>query len=322
LLWLGCELPRLILPSLGSLEVAAAEFVRFLAIAKRGKAATQFDGGSKDQQEGELTRSITYLRDTTGLGVRALPTFPHNLERRPKLNKSMTEVPALPSAPAPRRVSLSGLLDSVGVLAGLATILAWVGPWFWLFELASQFRVQLAGVFAGLLLIQLLRRRWRLLLGGLVLAFLANAGPVLWAIRPTGRLPGPDGTRLRVLSLNVNTANRDFARVRTAIETSGPDLLLLQEVDQRWMAELAPLERLFPHRLAQPRDDNFGLALWSRHPIFQSEALELAGVEVPSLVVTVTVAGHPLRVLATHLLSPGDAEDSAARNQQLRAMAE
>jgi hypothetical protein len=32
---------------------------------------TQFDGGNKDQQEGELARSFTYLRDTVGLGVRA-----------------------------------------------------------------------------------------------------------------------------------------------------------------------------------------------------------------------------------------------------------
>jgi 3-oxoisoapionate decarboxylase len=49
----------------------AAEFVRFQAIAKRGKAVTQFDGNNKEQQEGELARSLTYLRDSIGLGVRA-----------------------------------------------------------------------------------------------------------------------------------------------------------------------------------------------------------------------------------------------------------
>jgi len=49
----------------------AAEFVRFQAIAKRGQAVTQFDGGDKSKQEGELARSLTYLRDTLGLGARS-----------------------------------------------------------------------------------------------------------------------------------------------------------------------------------------------------------------------------------------------------------
>ncbi|HRI12659.1 MAG TPA: sugar phosphate isomerase/epimerase [Verrucomicrobiota bacterium] len=49
----------------------AAEFVRFLAIAKRGKAVSQFDGNDQSQQEGELARSLTYLRETIGLGVKS-----------------------------------------------------------------------------------------------------------------------------------------------------------------------------------------------------------------------------------------------------------
>ena len=234
----------------------------------------------------------------------------------------MTEAPPAPSPAARRRVSFAGLLDSVLLLASLATAASWAGSWYWLFELTSHFRVQLTVVFAVLLLIHLVvRRRWTVLTLCLV-GLVANAGPVLWAVRPTGRLPAPEDTRLRVLSINVHTANRDFAKVRTAIETSGPDLLVFQEVDDRWMAELALLEPLFPHRLNQPREDNFGLAVWSRHPFQDSEILEFAGIEVPALAVTVTVAGSPLRVLTVHLVPPGDAEYADARNRQLRAVAE
>lgn len=48
----------------------ASEFVRFQAIARCGKEIAQFDGGDKAQQEGELARSLKYLRETIGLGVR------------------------------------------------------------------------------------------------------------------------------------------------------------------------------------------------------------------------------------------------------------
>ncbi len=50
---------------------SAAELARFLALVQRGKPVEQFDGGDKSKQEGELSRSLTYLRDTIGLGVRA-----------------------------------------------------------------------------------------------------------------------------------------------------------------------------------------------------------------------------------------------------------
>ena len=49
---------------------SAAEFIRFLALVQRGKPVDQFDGGDKGKQEGELSRSLTYLRETIGLGVR------------------------------------------------------------------------------------------------------------------------------------------------------------------------------------------------------------------------------------------------------------
>ena len=49
----------------------AAEFAKFLAVAKRGKAATGFDANNRDQQRGELERSIRFLRETIGLGTKS-----------------------------------------------------------------------------------------------------------------------------------------------------------------------------------------------------------------------------------------------------------
>ena len=49
----------------------AGEFARFLSIAKRGKPATGFDANDREKQRGELERSIRFLREQIGLGVRA-----------------------------------------------------------------------------------------------------------------------------------------------------------------------------------------------------------------------------------------------------------
>ncbi len=49
----------------------AAEFARFLRLAKRGKAIAQYDGGNRERQKEDLERSLRYCRDTLGLGLKA-----------------------------------------------------------------------------------------------------------------------------------------------------------------------------------------------------------------------------------------------------------
>lgn len=49
----------------------AAEFAKFLALAKRGRPVPQHDGGNKDMQKGELERSIRYCREVLGLGTKS-----------------------------------------------------------------------------------------------------------------------------------------------------------------------------------------------------------------------------------------------------------
>ncbi len=49
----------------------AAEFAKFLALAKRGQAVPKDGLGDRERQEGELARSLRYLREEIGLGVKA-----------------------------------------------------------------------------------------------------------------------------------------------------------------------------------------------------------------------------------------------------------
>jgi len=48
----------------------AAEFARFLAVAKRGKPMESFDGNKPETQKGELERSVRFLREEIGLGTK------------------------------------------------------------------------------------------------------------------------------------------------------------------------------------------------------------------------------------------------------------
>lgn len=49
----------------------AGEFAKFLALAKRGKPVPKDNLGDKERQEGELARSLRYLREEIGLGAKS-----------------------------------------------------------------------------------------------------------------------------------------------------------------------------------------------------------------------------------------------------------
>ncbi|MBL9174084.1 MAG: endonuclease/exonuclease/phosphatase family protein [Verrucomicrobiales bacterium] len=219
-------------------------------------------------------------------------------------------------------VSWSGLLESAALVGWLATLAGFLGSWNWLPELASHFRVQLAIAFALLTLLTLLGRPRRASCVAAGLGVLVNGGLVLWEARPVGQPRDPAGDVIRLLSINVNTANRRSDLVLKAIGQADPDVILLMEVDPRWMKDLAPLRTRYPFRLEEARTDNFGIALLSRLPLDEGRVEELSGTEVPSILAAVRTPHGVVHLAGTHPLPPGSREDAAERNRQLDALAE
>lgn len=227
----------------------------------------------------------------------------------------------VPGRVARAPLSIRGLLEKTTLLALLATAGGFAGSWHWLFELLTHWRLHLLMALAGLGAVWILQRRptWA---AAACLGVLLNLIPILqaraWAVAPAAPAPGPT---LRVLSINVHTLNPHADRVLHCIREVDPDLVLLMEVDDRWMRQLEPLGATHPFLQAAPRPDNFGIALWSRLPWTHAEILTLGEAEVPSVAVTLEKAGRRLCVLGTHPLPPGSAEYARLRNDQLREVA-
>jgi endonuclease/exonuclease/phosphatase (EEP) superfamily protein YafD len=117
--------------------------------------------------------------------------------------------------------------------------------------------------------------------------------------------------------VNVRTENQRYDLVIASINKYRPALLVLEEVNERWLYELARLRGDFPHAIEQPRDDNFGIALFSRIPLNSNKIVYLGGTEAPSITAQLDVGGRRLTVLGTHPLPPGNSENFRLRNEQL-----
>jgi len=196
-----------------------------------------------------------------------------------------------------------------------ATLFGFLGRFSWFLDLFSHFRVQylLGLVILGALLFWGRRRRT-------AATFLAFACVNLVLVLPLyfGRQNTPPGaTSLRAMLLNVNTRLGDPERVKDVISNANPDILVLEEISSRWVSDLAWLTNSLPYSVIQPREDNFGIGLFSKLPLAESEIAYIGNAEVPSILATISTGKTNLRLIATHPLPPGGREYSQRRNEQL-----
>lgn len=217
------------------------------------------------------------------------------------------------------RSLLANLLVAGANLVMAVSAIGFAGSVWWGFDLASHFRVQylLMLTLAGILLIALKRRRP-------AAVFLVAAVVNLLMVVPlyARRQVSTENLRTyRVLLANVNTSSTSYDLVKQYIESNAPDYVLLEEVDALWWDEFRSLETAYPYTVVEPRSDNFGIALLSKHRFITSSVVYLGGAGLPSALARVrTDDGRALTILGTHPLPPFSAKHSEYRNEQLAAI--
>lgn len=228
-----------------------------------------------------------------------------------------------PSPPLLRRLTDIAFATLLALALPAAALTTWA--YFFstpvLFAQLSPFRPQYTVLLALLATMGFALRHFR---GAALVATFAlfNA----WAILREAPAPffhahetNPPPARVRLA--NVLTSNRDPAALLQLIANEKPALVALLEIDRRWLASLEPaLARDYPHRIARPRDDNFGLAVFSRHPLDDVQTLALVDPELPSLAFTFAEPDRAIRVLLTHPLPPGSTTAVRLRDRQLVAV--
>jgi endonuclease/exonuclease/phosphatase (EEP) superfamily protein YafD len=212
-----------------------------------------------------------------------------------------------------------GLLTAAGIAASVGTILGFLGRFSWFLDLFSHFRVQYMLGLLALGVVLFIGRRRRTATAFLVLACV-NLVPVLPLYLGKPKMPDKATPALRAMLLNVNTRLGDANRVRAVVSDADPDILVLEEISSAWMLDLAWLTNSYPHSLAQTREDNFGIGLFSKLPLADAEVVYIGEAEVPSILATVSTAQTNLRVVATHPLPPSGRDYSRWRNEQLERL--
>jgi endonuclease/exonuclease/phosphatase (EEP) superfamily protein YafD len=206
------------------------------------------------------------------------------------------------------------------IFSGSITIVSFAARWSHLCDLATHWKLQFAIVAAVATALLLLTRRRRLAaLAGLITIINVCYLAPLFLPRAHGSLAGKS---LRVISANILSANRDSKRFLEFVEAERPDLLLVMEVNDRWAEAMRELDRDYPYSIVRPRSDNFGIALFSRHPIASGRVEFTGDSSVPTIVAAIDVHGLRVQVLGAHPLPPIGRGRRGLRDRHLQSLGE
>jgi len=88
---------------------------------------------------------------------------------------------------------------------------------------------------------------------------------------------------IQIFIANVLMTNRVADRLRALIKRADPDVLILTGPDVWWVDQLRGLEQTFLYRTSYPLDNTYGMILYSRLPLVQSEVKFLVEPDIPSI---------------------------------------
>ena len=126
--------------------------------------------------------------------------------------------------------------------------------------------------------------------------------------------------QISVLVSNVLTPNDQYHLLIEHIQKFQPDLVLTLETDQTWQNHLKVIEQDYPYRVPVPLDNLYGMHLYSKLKLVDTDVKFILSDEIPSIHTTAILpSGQAVKLYCLHPKppSPMEAKDSTLRDAEL-----
>jgi endonuclease/exonuclease/phosphatase (EEP) superfamily protein YafD len=129
---------------------------------------------------------------------------------------------------------------------------------------------------------------------------------------------------LKIFTANVFQDNRDYESLLRQIRQKDPDIVFLVETDQQWADDVEVLKEIYPHTLACPLNNTYGLLFFSRFPVKNEKVVFRVEDEIPSIEAEIELPSHVwVKVYGLHPKPPVPQESlySTAKDKELMKVA-
>lgn len=128
-----------------------------------------------------------------------------------------------------------------------------------------------------------------------------NLFSVISAIKPV------DTTKKKGFTIevvNILTKNENYDLLRQELTENAPDIVVLEELDDIWSEELQPIKENYPYIYEISREDNFGIALYSKIHISEIRKLNLGDFNIPAISAFCDYKGKVFELICIHTTPP------------------
>jgi endonuclease/exonuclease/phosphatase (EEP) superfamily protein YafD len=217
-------------------------------------------------------------------------------------------------------VSFDRLSKLFTSLVAIASVIGLLDVYSLYFELFVHFRFQylvLSLLFCSIFLLnkELL---WAALAFSSAFLNAIFVGPIY--LSDSNKIDELTGVEITVFHSNVQSSNPNSELLLKQVSEQSPDILVLQEVNKRWIEDISSLSAEYPHHVVRSREDNFGIAVYSKLPIISSEFLYLGESTVPSIKALIAIDDKNFTLVTSHTLPPISPYYFRARNAQIDAI--
>ncbi|MDR5590554.1 endonuclease/exonuclease/phosphatase family protein [Christiangramia sp. SM2212] len=125
----------------------------------------------------------------------------------------------------------------------------------------------------------------------------------------------PNAT-VSILVSNVLTPNKRSDKLISLVNDRKPDILLTLETDKRWEEELSELEEEYKYNVKIPKDNLYGMHLYSKLELKDIKVRYLVQDDIPSIHGYVILrSGKKVRLHCLHPMPPSPTESETSTNR-------
>jgi len=190
---------------------------------------------------------------------------------------------------------------------------------YFLFDIAQSFAVQIAVLYLGVAILVSFWKKWWWAASSVVSSLVVTTlfGHWLWSSYPNVT---SGATTFKVAHFNVWKKTTQHQAVIKVAKNTQADVISFEEINDRWWdALLEGLQPQYPHWHVITREDNFGIAVFSKYPLKNTEVKYFS--DLPSIATTLQMPFGEVHWISSHVLPPKNAEWYHRRNGDLNHIA-
>jgi len=204
-------------------------------------------------------------------------------------------------------------IDIILLIILISYLLSYFGIYHWILDVFSHFRAYYLFFFTLLFAYYLYKKKMvKVLFFSIpIVLILIEILPFYIPIKKVN-----NKEVLKISSINLLSSNTYYDSFITFIKNENPDIFLVMELTSKWETKIASLKNEYRFYKTIPRDDNFGIGLFSKLPFTEITELWLNDYGLPSIKAKFLYQNDTITLIGTHPLPPAGSVRFNSRNSQ------